>query len=471
MPTPPRAYLPDLLLAGGEVREGAALSVLDGEVAGVGEPEVGCQWVRLKGKAILPGLVSAHSHSFQRAIRGRTEVRAPGKSDFWSWREAMYRAAGMLDPDDLHKVARMAFHEMARAGITAVGEFHYLQHDPNGRPYDDTELLAKQVMRAAREVGLRIVLLRAAYARGGAGAPTTPVQRRFLDGSVEEVLASLERLEEFVAGDPGAGLGVAPHSVRACPAEWIQLLSAEARYRGWPLHVHAAEQPAEIEQCRAEHGVTPAALLDRLGALHPGTTAVHAIHLTAEDVALLGRARAGVCACPTTERNLGDGVVPAADLLAAGCALSLGTDSNVHIDPLEDARELELNLRLAKLARAVLAAPAVEGEDPPLDALARRLYGFASAGGMASLGLPGGTLSPGDLADFVVVDLADPSLAGASAADLVPTVVFSGARSAIREVFVGGDPVVTGGTSADGRPAAAEVAEDFRATMRKLWGA
>jgi formimidoylglutamate deiminase len=416
-------------------------------------------------------MVSAHSHAFQRAIRGRTEVRTPGRSDFWSWREAMYRAAAVLDPEDVHAVARMAFHEMARAGITAVGEFHYLQRDPNGRRYDDPELLAKQVMRAAREVGIRVVLLRAAYARGGAGLAASPVQRRFVDASAEEVLESAERLEEFVGGDPGAGVGVAPHSVRACPAEWIQLLAAEARYRQWPLHVHAAEQPAEVEQCRAEHGIGPVALLDRLGALHPGTTAVHAIHLTPEDVGLLGRARAGVCACPTTERNLGDGIVPVDALAAAGCPISTGTDSNVQIDPLEDARELELNLRLARLSRGVVPAAGTGGELPPLDALARRLYGFASEGGMAALGLPGGTLAAGDPADFVVLDLADPSLAGASSADLLAAVVFSGSRAAVREVFVGGEPVVVAGTSADGRPEADEVAEEFRASMRKLWGA
>jgi formimidoylglutamate deiminase len=471
MPTRARAYLPDLMLAAGEVHREAALSVVDGRVAAVGEPEIDCQWIRLPGKAILPGLVSAHSHAFQRAIRGRTEVRTSGRSDFWSWREAMYRAAAALDPEDVQVVARMAFHEMARAGITAVGEFHYLQRDPNGRAYDDADLLAKVVMRAAREVGLRVVLLRAAYARGGAGAGPSPVQRRFVDGSPDAVLESLERLESFVGGDPAAGVGIAPHSVRACPAEWIRLLAAEARYRGWPLHVHVAEQPAEVEQCRAEHGVSPVALLDRLEALHAGTTAVHAIHLAPEDVEHLGRARATVCACPTTERSLGDGIVPAADLLAAGCGLAIGTDSNVQIDPLEDARQLELNLRLVRLARAVIPVEgAVEEDAPPLDGLARRLYAAASAGGMAALGLEGGTLAPGEPADFVVVDLDDPSLAGASSEDLVATTVFSGSRGAVRDVFVGGEPIVAAGEAAPGRPEGDEVAADFRATMRKLWG-
>jgi len=466
---PPRAYLPDLLYAGGAVWEGAALSVVEGAVGGVGEPEVGCQWVRLRGKAILPGLVSAHSHAFQRAIRGRTQTRFPGKSDFWAWRDAMYRAAAILDPEDIYAVARMAFHEMARSGVTAVGEFHYLQRDPNGRTYDDPDLLAKQVMRAAREVGIRIALLRAAYARGGPGEAPSPAQRRFIDRSEGEVLESLLRLEDFAAGDAGASVGVAPHSVRACPAEWIRSLSVEARRRGWPFHVHLAEQPAEVEQCHAEHGVTPTGLLERLGALHQGATAVHAIHLTPEDIALLGKAGVTVCACPITERDLGDGVVPARDLLEAGCRLALGSDSNVQIDLLEDARALEGHLRLKRLTRAVLADGS--SEEAKLDDLARRLYGFASGGGMNSLGLPGGHLAQGEPADFIVVDLEDPSVAGASAQDLLPNVLFSAARTAVRDVYVGGDPVVSGGASAPGRPATEEIAGEFRETMKKIWAA
>jgi formimidoylglutamate deiminase len=248
----------------------------------------------------------------------------------------------------------MAFHEMACAGITAVGEFHYLQRDPEGRPYADPNELARQVARAARQVGLRLGLLRVAYARAGHDAPPNPLQRRFVDGSVDEVLRSLDDLEAELCGDPLVTLGLAPHSVRACPASWIERLAAEAARRRLPLHLHVAEQPAEVVQCRAEHGVSPVALLDRLGALGTGTTAVHAIHLAPGDVELLGRAGATVCACPTTERNLGDGIVPADKLLAAGARLALGTDSNVQVDLLEDARALECHLRLQRLERAVL---------------------------------------------------------------------------------------------------------------------
>ena len=471
MSTTPRAYLPDLLFAGGEVREGAVLSVADGAVVAVGAPAPDFERIRLAGKAILPGLVSAHSHSFQRAIRGRTEVRHPGRSDFWSWREVMYRAASRLDPEDVGAVARMAFHEMARAGITAVGEFHYLSHDPSGRGYDDPELLAKEVVGAAREVGLRITLLRSAYARGGPGAAAGPEQARFIDGSPDEVVESLIRLEEFTQGDALATLGIAPHSVRACPASWIGTLAAEARRRGWPLHVHVSEQAAEVAQCRAEHGLTPVELLEKFGALGPATTAVHAIHVTPGDIDTLGRTATTVCACPTTERDLGDGVVPADDLLQAGASLALGTDSNVQIDLLEDARALEGNLRLLRRERGLLAPAAGDGlADGRVDGLAARLYGFASRGGMRSLALPGGSLDPGDPADFVAVDLEDPSIAGASAEDLLPAVVFSAARTAVRDVVAGGEAIVTDGEAAPGRPGASQIDRDFARTMKKLWG-
>ena len=466
MPTPPRAYLPDLLVAGGGVHEGAALSVAAGVVVAVGAPAPGFARVRLAGKALLPGLVSAHGHSFQRAIRGRTQVRHAGRSDFWSWREAMYRAAMRLDPEDVYAVARMAFHEAARAGITAVGEFHYLSRDPAGRRYDDPELLAREVIRAAREVGLRISLLRAAYARGGAGVPAGPEQLRFVDGSPDEVVESAVRLSRIARRDPEVTVGLAPHSVRACPAEWIGLLGAEARRRGWPLHLHVAEQPAEVDQCRAEHALTPVELLQRLGVLGPGTTAVHAIHLTPADVEALGGSGTTVCACPTTERDLGDGVVPADDLLRAGASLALGTDSNVQIDILEEARSLEGNLRLLRRERGLLAPSGSEGR---MDALAARLHGIASAGGMRSLALPGGTLEPGEPADFVALDLGDPSIAGASPVDLLPTVLFSAARTAVRDVVVGGEPALLDGAPAPGRPDAAEVVADFDRTMKKLW--
>lgn len=457
---PLRAFLPDLLVSGSRVLEGAALSVRDGVVAAVGAPLPGAELVRLPGTALLPGLVTAHSHAFQRAIRGRTEYRAHPVDDFWTWREAMYAAAERLSPDDLYTVSKMCFLEMARAGITCVGEFHYLHRDPAGRAYADPNELDRQVLRAAREVGLRVVLLRVAYARAGHQLAENPRQRRFIEPSVDDYLTHLQALARSTSGDPLVTVGAAPHSVRACPAPWIEQIARETGRQGWPLHLHVSEQPAEVKQCRAEHGVTPVLLLERLGALSPRTTAVHAVHLDADDIAALGRAQATVCACPTTERNLGDGVVRADRLLAAGAHLALGTDSEVQLAPLEDARALEYHLRLVELQRAVLAPG-----QAALDSLGARLYRIASAGGMRSLGLAGGSLLPGEPADFLVAELDDPSIAGAGAEDLLATAVFSLERTAIREVRVAGEAIVREGRSGH----EAEVLPAFRAAMKRLW--
>ena len=470
-----RAFQPDLIFSDGRATGGATLVVRDGLVESVGPDGAGAEVgsaaaggavaegvIRLPGCAILPGLVSAHSHAFQRAIRGRTEWRGQvERDDFWSWREAMYAAAERLSPDDLAAVSRFCFLEMARAGITAVGEFHYLHRDAEGRSYADPNELDLRVALAAREVGLRTVLLRVAYARAGFNLPANPRQRRFIEDSPEQYLRNLDALAKATEGDPLLRVGAAPHSVRACPAHWIEPIAKEALRRGWPLHLHVSEQPGEIAQCKAEHGLSPPLLLERLGALHQGTTAVHAVHLERADIAALGRARATVCACPTTERNLGDGIVRADQLLAAGARISLGTDSNVQIAPLEDARALEYHLRLVDGARNLLD-PGEGGRG----GLAARLYSFASEGGMRSLGLPGGALRVGEPADFIVVDLDDASIAGAGADDLAAAAVFSLERTAIRGVYVAGEPIVQ-----DGRTALDQSALlDYRAAIQRLWG-
>ncbi len=459
--TAPRAYVPDLLLAQGELRSGAALSVAGGRVAAVGEALPGAEVARLPRRALLPGLVSAHGHAFQRALRGRTEQRGSAPS-FWSWRSAMYEAANRLAPEDLEAVARLAFVELARAGVTCAGEFHYLHRDPDGRPYADPSELALRVIRAARDVGLRIVLLRAGYARAGHGLPADPMQRRFVEPSPDAYLASLDALAATLRGEPLTSIGVAPHSVRACPAGWIRALAAEARRRRLPLHVHASEQIGEVDACRLEHGLSPVGLLAREGALGESTTLVHAIHVDAADVRAIGAARATVCACPTTERNLGDGVVPADALQAAGARLALGVDAHVQADLLEEAREMELHLRIVRGERAVL-------DDPP-GSLALRLFEAASAGGMRSLGLEGGRLAPGDPADFVLVDLDDPSLAGADGTAFLPALVLGGSPSALRATFVAGEPIVENGLPVAGRTSLERILATSGATMRRLWG-
>jgi formimidoylglutamate deiminase len=446
---PPRAYRPDFLFSGGRVQKGAALTVRAGVVEAVGEPAAGAVVVPLPGRALLPGMVSAHSHAFQRAIRGRTEHRETSRDDFWTWREAMYAAAERLDAGDLYRVSKFCFLEMARAGLTAVGEFHYLHRDPAGKAYADPNELDLAVARAAQEVGLRVVLLRVAYARSGFGLAQNPRQKRFIESSPDEYLRNLHGLAKQVP------VGAAPHSVRACPAEWIREIAAEARRQDWVLHLHVSEQPGEVEQCKAEHGTTPALLLEKLGAVHDRMTAVHAVHLTPEEISLLGKARANVCACPTTERNLGDGILRADKLLAARVALCVGSDSEVQLSPLEDARQLEYHLRLADLQRAILdTEPAGPG------GLGAKLYGIASAGGMRSLGLQGGSLQPGEPADFVEVDLDDPSIAGANLDDLMANVVFSLERTALRGTYVAGSKLELDFEGA---------LPGFKAAMRRLW--
>src|SRR5690606_17370469 len=325
------ALVPEGVYVDGKVQTGQAVTIRDGRIVQVGAIPDGADVLRLPNRLLVPGLVNAHSHAFQRAIRGRTESREPGREsdDFWSWRERMYHAALRLDPDDLEAVSRMAFLEMVLSGITAVGEFHYLHHPAEGGRYADPDELALRVFHAAKTVGIRIVLLRVGYARAGHDRPAHPRQMRFVDERVEDVIEAADRLAAR-----GIAVGLAPHSVRALPLPWIRAMAEHARRNGWPLHMHVSEQPREIEQCLAEHGLRPVALLDREGLVDERFTGVHAIHLAPEEIEALGRARANVCACPTTERNLGDGIVPARELFALGATISFGTDSQVEIAPL-----------------------------------------------------------------------------------------------------------------------------------------
>jgi formimidoylglutamate deiminase len=393
----------------------------------------------------LPALVNVHSHTFQRAIRGRTEHRTAATPDnFWTWRETMYRAANLLSPEDIYDVARMAFLEMALSGITTVGEFHYLHHAPDGTPYQDRNLLALEVVRAAREVGLRIALLRTAYTRAGWQRPANPAQARFLTPRPDDFLRDTEDLRARLRDDSGAWVGVAPHSVRALPLDYLREIAAYARATALPLHMHVSEQPAEIDQCIAEHGVRPIELLQEHGILDASFTGIHAIHITTSESDYLGAAHARVCACPTSERNLGDGPVPADRLNAAGVEICFGSDSNVQIDILEDARLLEYDLRMEKLQRAIL--------DPA------RLFAGATEVGAAALHAPAS-------GDFFTIDLDDPSIAGAEPSTLLNNVIFSLERTAIREVVVGGKIIVQ-----DGRhPLAEEITRRFRALQERLW--
>jgi formimidoylglutamate deiminase len=455
-----QAWLPELIYLNGRFESDVAL-VCDQRVVGLaaaGEVE---NPILLKNHALLPGLVNAHSHAFQRVIRGRTERRSHTSDSFWTWREQMYAAANRLSPEDIYAASRMAFLEMALAGITAVGEFHYIHHAPEGAPYSDPNLLEREVIRAARDVGVRIALLRVAYARAGFQREPNPQQVRFIEDSPEDYLKSLEQLLAAPELKPGeAWVGVAPHSVRAVPLDYLKTVVGFAKERGLVVHMHVAEQTAEVEACIEEYGRSPVALLDTEGLLNERFTAVHAIHVTPKAVSALARRQANVCACPTTERNLGDGVVPGDAYFNAGVPVSLGTDSQVQIDLLEDARELEYHLRLQRTARNVLAPEGEAGES----ALARRLFACATTNGAASIGFDGGSLEPGAPADFFTVDLDDPSIAGSTAENLLANVVFSLSRTAIKDVVVGGKRIV-----ADGRHAQQDgIVEQFTELQKRL---
>jgi formimidoylglutamate deiminase len=506
-------WLPDLIYTRGRFESGLALVAdsngrivhLTRDYANLTDARV----VRLKGRAILPGLVNAHSHAFQRVIRGRTERRSAAHDSFWTWREIMYAAATRLTPDDLYEASRMAFLEMAASGITAVGEFHYLHHAPDGTRYADENELAKQVVRAAGDVGLRIALLRVAYARAGWNTPPNARQSRFIERDAQAFLKQTETLKSDLAreavrddnarveavdevADGGANnnslaatarrawVGVAPHSIRAVPLDYLREVRAFAAAHALPVHMHVAEQPAEVAACLDEHGRTPVRLLADEGLLDERFTAVHAVHIDEREASALAEARALVCACPTTERNLGDGIVPADLLFDANARISLGTDSHTQIDLLEDARELEYHLRLQKLERAVLArrpgaqtdtstdSSVSQPDNAPdsLSALAARLFACATLNGAASIGADScGALEVGRAADFFTVALADLSIAGAATEDLLPAIVFSLARTAVRDVVVGGRRIVEDGQ----HRAQSEIIERFTNLQRRLW--
>ncbi|MFL6333738.1 MAG: formimidoylglutamate deiminase [Pyrinomonadaceae bacterium] len=468
-------FIPDLLYVGGRFHAGRAL-VCDagGRVVSVTSNEEltdETNAVRLRGRALLPGMVNAHSHAFQRVIRGRTEYRGgAGTDSFWTWREMMYAAAQRLTPEDIYDASRMAFMEMMLAGITSVGEFHYLHRTPEGGEYDDPNLLALEVVRAARDVGLRIALLRVAYARAGFQKEPDPRQMRFIEPDPLTFLRHAESLARELDADPHAWLGVAPHSVRAVTVDYLRRLRSYAYLYHLPLHMHVAEQPAEVEACVAEHGRTPVKLLADEGVLSPRFTGVHAVHVTPEEVGLLRAAKACVCACPTTERNLGDGAVPADLLFQEGVRVALGTDSHTQIDLLEDARALEYHLRLKSLRRNVLAPAVVEDESgvegtPEVARLAARLFDCATVEGAESIGALAGSFEPGRAADFFTVDLEDPTIAGASKDDLLPAIVFSLSRAAVRETAVGGRLFVEAGR----HPSQDEIVSRFVSLQRKLW--
>ncbi|MET1038890.1 MAG: formimidoylglutamate deiminase [Aeromicrobium sp.] len=345
----------------------------------------------------VPGFANCHSHVFHRALRGRVT----GADSFWSWRDHMYAVAAALDPDLLFDLAAATFAEMRLAGIRTVGEFHYLHHGADGRGYDDPNAMGEALIAAAREAGVAIALLDTCYLGAGFGRGAEGVQRRFSDGDADRWAERVETLRRRYRGEDDVVVGAAIHSVRAVPRD--QLATVASAFPDAPLHVHVSEQPAENDECVAATGLTPVGLLAEAGAWTPRTTAVHATHLTVEDVATLGAARSFVCLCPTTEAELADGIGPSVALRDAGARVTLGSDSHTVIDLFAEARAVEMHERLATGIRGAWTA--------------EQLWAAATTTGHASLGL--GMPEPVDVRVSVRTAGSTEILWAASAADLV----------------------------------------------------
>ncbi|MDX2968493.1 formimidoylglutamate deiminase [Kribbella solani] len=402
---------------------------------------------------VVPGLANCHSHAFHRALRGRTQTE---RGTFWTWREQMYAVAAALTPDTYYDLAKAVYGEMLLAGITAVGEFHYLHHAPGGSRYNDPNAMGAALIAAARDVGIRIALLDACYVAGGIDQPLNEVQQRFSDGDATSWASRVEQLTgaDMVAGADDVVIGAAAHSVRGVPQE--QLGAVAAAFPDVPLHIHLSEQVAENEACLAAYGRTPTQILDETGFLSERTSAVHATHLTSVDVELLGSSATYACFCPTTERDLADGIGPSVQLRDAGSPLTLGSDSHAVIDLFEEMRAVELNERLATQERGHWSAP--------------ELLKAASADGHQSIGFPdAGAIAVGARADLVAIRLNTVRTAGTitsgSFSGSAEAVVFAATASDVSDVVVSGNHLVADGNH-NRMDVAAELAASITAVTR-----
>ncbi len=375
--------------------------------------------------ALLPGFVNAHSHAFQRGLRGRGERFPAGMGDFWSWREAMYALVERLDEKELFRLSRQAFEEMLDAGVTTVGEFHYMHHATGGTDY----AFDRVVLDAAAAAGIRIVLLQCYYATGGIGRPLGPAQRRFRSTDVDAFWRQMDVLEPALERRTQS-LGVAPHSIRAASIEVIAALHVEARRRGLPFHMHVEEQQREVEECMAIYGRPPMRVLTDSLDIAGNLTAVHCTHSAGEDLARFLRAGGRICVNPLTEGNLGDGLPTLEPVPALADRLCLGTDSNARISLIEEMRWLEYGQRLRTEKRGALRGG--EGEVAPT------VIEAATAGGARALGLPAGRIEARQWADLALIDLAHPSLAGCGAEHLGEALVCGADNGVVRGTYVGG---------------------------------
>jgi len=383
----------------------------------------------------LPGLVNAHSHAFQRAMAGLAEHQTDPADSFWTWREQMYRYAGLIEPDDLQAIAAQLYVEMLKSGYTTVCEFHYLHHQRDGRPYADAAAMSRALIAAANEAGIDLCLLPVLYMQGGFdGRALSARQQRF----GHEVDAFL-RLVETLRRDESDALqiGIALHSLRAVPPEAMRAVLAAESERDRPIHIHIAEQQAEVDECLALRGTRPVAWLLDHAEVDARWTLVHATHLSAPEVQALANSEATVCLCPSTEANLGDGLFPMPEYVAAHGGFSIGSDSHISVSPVEELRLLEYGQRL-RLQRRCIAVGAEE------KSVGRFLFDQSLAGGHRSAGA-----RIAANASRITLDVAHPLLAARSDREMLDTWIFSGNVPLVRDVTVRGRDVVRDGRHID----------------------
>ncbi len=452
-------HAPRALLPGGWASDVRLEVSAAGDLTAVtpGAPAEGA--TRLAGP-VVPGMPNLHSHAFQRAMAGLAEVAGNSEDSFWTWREVMYGFVGKLRPEQVEAIAAQLYVEMLKGGFTAVGEFHYLHHDPEGRPYAELGVMSERIVAAARTAGIGLTHLPVLYGFGGFGGQAAGAgQRRFLNDPARYARL-IQDFAKAHAGDPQVRLGIAPHSLRAVTAESLTagLAALDAIDPAAPVHIHIAEQTKEVEDCLAWSGERPVEWLMNRFPVGPRWCLVHATHMTAEETRRLAATQAVAGICPTTEANLGDGFFNAPDYLAAGGHWGIGSDSHISVSAIEDLRWFEYGQRLLHRRRNRLSGGA---SDPNVGAW---LWRQALAGGAQALGRPIGALAPGRRADWLVLDGEHPLLAGRRDEAWLNALVFAGNANPIRAVTVGGRTVVE-----DGRHVAeAAVAEAYKRTLKEL---
>ncbi|MFK4505789.1 formimidoylglutamate deiminase [Bradyrhizobium daqingense] len=403
----------------------------------------------------VPGLASLHSHAFQRGMAGLAELRGDSTDTFWTWRETMYRFALAMTPDDVASVATLLYVEMLEHGFTRVGEFHYLHHDRDGAHYADLGEMAARIAEAAEASSIGLTLLPSFYAHGSfGGAPSHAGQRRFIC-SVDQFAALMAASRKAISGLPGANIGIAPHSLRAVAPDELAAIIPLAD--GGPVHIHAAEQTKEVEDCLAWSGQRPVQWLLEHAPINPRWCLIHATHMTDAEVAAFANTGAVAGLCPITEASLGDGIFPAREFLAAGGAFGVGSDSNVLVGAGDELRQLEYGQRLKHRQRNVLSSGAGRSTG-------RTLFDHALAGGAQALAQPMVGLAPGARADIVTLDTTHPSLAGRTGDATIDGWIFAACDGAIDCVWAGGNKVVEGGRHRLRQAAR----EGFNAAVRRL---